>query len=462
MKKNNLKKCLTALVLISSVTGYSQIIITFAGNGYNEGTGNGGYSGDGGQATAAEFWAPEGVTFDASGNLYIADNANQCIRKVNTSDSISTIAGMGPAFSGFSGDGGPATAAELSDPSGVAFDALGNLYIADLNNSHIRMVNTSGIINTIAGCNFGGYSGDGGPATAAELGEASGIALDALGNLYIADASNQCIRKVNTSGIINTIAGLGPLGYGYSGDGGPATAAELDVPSNIALDASGNLYIVDNQNSCIRKVNTSGTISTFAGLGPGYSGFSGDGGQATAAEFNQPTDIALDALGNVYIIDAGNNRMRFVNTSGIISTLAGNNDQGYWGDGGPATAAEFDNVYGLTLDASGKIYIGDAGNNRVRIITSVTGINQLSLAYNEVSVYPNPSKGEMNVVLGGNGYSLIKLYDLFGKEAYSRLLNEIQSDLQLEVNVANLPDGVYFIQIMSKNGNISKKIIIAN
>lgn len=326
------------------------------------GTGTYGYNGDGIPATAAELNGPYGVAIDASGNIYIADCSNNRVRKVNTSGIISTIVGTGSH--GYSGDGGPATAAELHFPQGVAVDASGNVYISDYDNQCIRKVNTSGIISTYAGNGIAGLSGDGGPATAAEIDNPYGLAVDDSGNLYIATTDR--IRKVNTKGIISTFAGST---IGYSGDGGPATSAEMYNPEGVAVDASGNVYIADYLGNRIRKVNTSGIISTYAGNGfdAGFNdggGYSGDGGPATSAELFNPTDVVVDGSGNVYIADAGNSRIRMVNISGIISTYAGNGTSGYSGDGGPATAAKIIFPQGLGLDGSGNLYIAD--NNRIR------------------------------------------------------------------------------------------------
>jgi len=281
---------------------------------------------------------------------------------------IYTVAGNG--VSGYSGDGGAATAAKLTLPAGVATDASGNVYVCDLWNNRIREVNTSGIISTFAGNGTGSYSGDGGPATAATLSSPYGVAVDASGNIYIADYNNNRIRKVNTSGIISTFAGNGTAGY--SGDGGAATAATISSPFDVAVDASGNVYFSDTGNDVIRKVNTSGIISTIAGNGT--TGFSGDGGLATAAELNFPRGVAVDASGNVYIADASNNRIRKVNTSGIISTIAGNGGGGFSGDGGLATAAALNGPAGVAVDASGHIYISDANNYRVRELKSTTAL----------------------------------------------------------------------------------------
>ncbi len=278
---------------------------------------------------------------------------------------ISTIAGNGTA--GYSGDGGPAASAELNSPSGVAVDFSGNIYIADYKNNRIRRVDASGVISTVAGKGTAGYSGDGGPASSAELSTPSGVAVDTSGNIYIADSSNNCVRKVDASGVISTVAGNGTAGY--SGDGGPAVSAELSSPSGVAVDTSGNIYIADDKNNCIRKVDASGVISTVAGNGTG--GYSGDGGPASSAELSSPFGVAVDASGNIYIADDKNNRIRKVDASGVISTVAGNGTGGYSGDGGPATSAQLNSPSGLAVDSSGNIYIADTTNYRVREVYAI-------------------------------------------------------------------------------------------
>ncbi len=357
MNKIYSKNVFAIFLLGVSFASSAQIINTIAGNGAAA------FSGDGGQATAAELNAAAGVAVDTHGNIYIADVVNDRIRKVNTSGIISTVAGNGQQ--GFSGDGGPATAAELYHPQGVTADSSGNIYIADERNHRIRKVNTSGIISTIAGNGAGSFSGDGGQATNAELYNPEGILVDAYGNIYIGDVDNERVRKVNTSGIITTVAGNGV--QSYSGDGGPATDAELFFPTGMAMDPSGILYIADNGNYRIRTVNTSGIISTFAGNGVGS--YSGDGGPATAAELFSPTGVVLDASGNIGIADFNDNHVRIINSSGIISTLAGNGIASYSGDGGPATAAELNHPFSVAFDARGNTLIGDADNNRVRIVS---------------------------------------------------------------------------------------------
>ena len=350
------KSVLIIFIFFVSLTNYTQaqIITTVAGNGTQ------GYGGDGGQASAAELYSPSGVAIDAAGNLYIAEANNARIRKVTTSGIISTFAGTGAP--GYSGDGGPATAAKLWQPIGITFDATGNLYITDNATFVIRKVTTTGIISTIAGDTIQGYSGNGGPATAAELNQPSYATIDAAGNVYIADEYNFAVRKVSTAGIISIIAG--DTTQGFSGDGGQATAAELNYPSGIALDTAGNMYIADNGNNRIRKVSIGGIITTIAGSGT--AGYSGDGGPATAAELSAPCFVTTDNAGNIYFADGGNNAIRRINTAGIISTMAGNGMLGYSGDGGPATAAKLFAPNGITLDAAGNFYIADWSNNRVR------------------------------------------------------------------------------------------------
>jgi sugar lactone lactonase YvrE len=369
---------------IRRVTAGSGILSTVVGKGSRA------FSGDGGAATAAEISLPFGLASDSAGNLYIADRGNSRIRKVAAgSGIITTVAGDGSR--GFGGDGGAATAAGLNFPEGVALDSTGNLYIADTFNARLRKVAAgSGIITTVAGNGVltppdsngtilgGTFSGDGGPATAAGLSMPSGVAVDASGNVYIADSYNNRIRKVTAgSGIITTVAGIGPVGNGHgsiSGDGGSATAAALNGPSGVALDPAGNLFIADTYNSRIRKVVAgSGIITTISGNGS--FGFSGDGGAAAAARLNYPAGVALDSAGNLYIADDRNSRIRKVAAgSGIITTIAGNGSDGFSGDGDTATAAGLAFPYGVALDLRGNLYIADFGTGRIRRVSIASKI----------------------------------------------------------------------------------------
>jgi trimeric autotransporter adhesin len=323
-----------------------------------------GNTGDGGPAREATLYNPSGVTVHASGNIYVADTYNHCIRMVMTSTGIiTTVAGDGVL--GYSGDGGPATSAALSYPYGVAVDESGSIYIADTGNNCIRMVmTTTGIITTVAGDGVSGSSGDGGPATSAGLMNPSDVAVDGSGNIYIADTSNNRIRMVTKStGIISTVAGTGVTGY--SGDGGPAISAALSFPSCVAVDELGNIYIADAENNCIRMVMTStGIITTVAGSG--VAGYSGDGGLATSAALSYPYGVAVDESGNIYIADTGNNCIRMVMKSNrIITTVVGARILGYSGHGRLATLAALSYSYGIAVDGSGNLYVADTNSNRL-------------------------------------------------------------------------------------------------
>jgi len=349
---------------IANATGQRNIITTVAGSG-SFGFGTGGYSGDSGPATLATLSGPRGVAVDASGNLFIADTGNSRIRKVAPGGMITTIVGDGTQ--GTQGDGGPATSAHLYVPTSVAVDTSGNLFISDLNANVIRKVSASGIITAVAGGVVGGL-GDGGLATSAELDFPAGIAVDVSGNLFIADSSHNRIRKVSASGIITTVAGNGE--QGFSGDDGSATLAQLHNPEGVAVDAFGNLFIADTSNSRVRKVSANGIIMTIAGNGNQFT--SGDGGPATSEYLSAPVGVTVDALGNLFITDIGNNRVRKVSVSGTITTVAGSastSQGGFSGDGGPATSALLSSPTGVAVDASGNVFIADSGNNRIREVS---------------------------------------------------------------------------------------------
>jgi sugar lactone lactonase YvrE len=366
----------------------------------------GGFSGDGGSASGAQLLSPGSVAVDAAGDLYIADTLNQRIRKVSTSGIITTVAGSGTTLcgngvlngagqelcGGFSGDGGPATAAKLSNPGGVAVDAAGNLYIADTGNNRIRKVSPAGIITTVVGTGTAGFNTDYAPGTSMELYQPHGVAVDTSGNLFIADTYNNRIRMMLPDGIVTTVAGSGPapcvtspsagLCGGLSGDGGPATSASLYWPQGIGLDTSGNLFIADFENGRVRMVSPSGVITTVAGGGPDPCGFydsgcippSGDGGPATSAVVG-PIGVVVDVAGNLFIADAGYSVIRTVSAgSGIISTVAGRSGHaGSVGGNGPApaTSADLYGPEGIALDAYGNLFIADSSNNRVREVSLV-------------------------------------------------------------------------------------------
>ncbi len=406
------------------------IITTLAGNG------TAGYGGDGGPATSAMLNAPVAVAIDAGGNVYLADRANQVVRVVTPTGDIFAIAGNGTAA--FAGDNGPAGLASVSNPGGVAVDAAGNVYVADAGNNRLRVVRPTsagifgvlggvGTIGTAAGNGTAGFGGDGGAALQAFLFNPNRVALDAAGNLYIADLYNHAIRKVTPAGTVSTVAGIGGSS-GYNGDGIAATSAQLNFPMDVAVDAAGNLYIADTINSRIRRVDAqTGLIATVAGTGT--FGFAGDGGSASVAQLSYPDSVAVDSAGNVYLADTSNNRVRRIDAAtqaiatiagggnggdggpatnaslnfptavavdsagnvyiadsldatvrrvtppgpggGLISTVAGNGTAGFGGDGGPAAAASLANPTGLALDGNGNLYVADSGNDVVRIVSAV-------------------------------------------------------------------------------------------
>jgi uncharacterized protein (TIGR03437 family) len=333
------------------------IISTVAGDGAA------GYSGDGGFAPQAKINDPRGVALDAQGNLYIADFANNRVRKVTPGGIITTVAGTGTA--GYSGDGGPATAAALNGPIRVALDSSGNLFIADTYNYRARKVAAAtGIITTVAGNGSATYSGLGGPAVDASIDGLGDVEPDTAGNLFI--TSGSFILKVDTSGTLTQFAGNGV--QGFAGDGGPATQAELGGAVCAKPDSSGNLFITDQGSNRIREVSN-GIITTVAGNG--VNGFGGDGGLATAASLSAPACTSVDAAGNLYIADNGNNRIRVVLAGGVIETVAGNGIAGFAGDGGPALSAEMSGPHGVAITSSGAVYFADDSNERIRMLTPV-------------------------------------------------------------------------------------------
>ena len=341
-------------------------IVTVAGNGRQ------GFAGDGGPAASAQLWAPWGVAVDPAGDVFIGDYYNYRVRKIGTDGNISTLAGNG--LNGYPGDGGPATASQLAQPKAVAVDSAGNLYIADTFGNTVRKVTPDGTVTRLAGTGLRGYSGDGGPATAAQLNRPRGIAVDSTGNVYISDTDNQRVREVTTDGKINTFAGVGVAGF--SGDGAAPNLAGLSSPSGLTVDSSGNLFIADLANNVVREVS-GGIILTIAGaFNPGYFG---DGNAATRALLNSPSNLALDSAGNLYIADYFNHAIRKVTlATKIISTVAGNGIQGYSGDAAAATSAKLFLPWGVAVDSSGNIFIGDSGNNVIREVASSGNITTVA------------------------------------------------------------------------------------
>ncbi len=330
------------------------------------GTGATGAAGDGGPATQATLNGPSSLAADGSGNVYVSCRFSNSVRRITPGGSIDLVAGTGAA--GYSGDGGPASLAALNEPSGLAVDSSGSLYVFDLRNFRIRRVDAgTRLIATFAG-NGSPNSGDGGPAVAAGLSQPADVARDSAGNLFIANFSADTVKRIAAgSGRITTVAGTGVRGG--EGDGLPATQAQLEIPGAVAVDGAGNLYIAETQGNRIRRVDVqTGLISRFAGTGT--RGLSGDGGPATQAAINYPTDVVVDPAGNVYVADFGNTCVRRISAGGTITPYAGScGVVGSTGDGGPATRALLAGPAGLALDASGGLLIADQENNKIRYVT---------------------------------------------------------------------------------------------
>ncbi|MBK5279262.1 MAG: hypothetical protein JJE09_10420 [Bacteroidia bacterium] len=366
-----IQACDNANISPTSRTKTSGNIETFAGQGPLKN----GFTGDGDLATSAMLSYVTAVATDHLNNVYVTDGASNVVRKINAVDGkISTIAGTFLGYNvvdptPYAGDGGPATQAHLNIPWSIAVDGSDNLSIVDIGNNVVRQISSAtGFISTIAGkANSQSYDGDGNLATLASFNNLYNVAADAAGNIYVVDSQNNTVRMITKStGKISTIAGLGPNRPGYTGDNGPAVAATLNAPMAIAVDANSNIYIADNLNNVIRKISV-GVITTIAGTGA--KGYTGDGGPATAATFFAVRGIAVDNQGNIFIADSGNNVIRKITaSSGKISTIAGTGAPGYEGDGASALAAKLSSPFGIAVDSAGNVYIADSQNSAVRVV----------------------------------------------------------------------------------------------
>lgn len=369
------------------------IITTFAGNGSPVS------SGDGGPALAGGLASPRGMAFDAAGNLYVAEEAGHRVRKISPSGTITTVAGTGEA--GDLGDGGPAERAQLRNPRDVAVDAAGILYIADAGNGRVRAVSLGGIITTVAG--GGSATGDGIPATQASLGEPSGLAAGSANVLYIADSNGHRVRRLNPDGSITTVGGDGTAGD--RGDGGPSTAASLRSPTGLRLDLLKRLLVADASAHRVRRIDTNGTIAGVAGTGE--FGQAGDNGSALTVQLAEPVAIAVDKENNFFLAEAGSHRIRRVNTDGFITTLAGRGESGFSGDGGAAPSAYLNRPGGLAIDAIGDLYIADTGNHRIRkvwIADNTPSVNKDGVV--NAASFQAPISGNAWVSIYGNHLSL--------------------------------------------------------
>lgn len=317
-----------------------------------------------GVGTAARFNHPFGIAVDAAGNVYVADQGNSLIRKIDPALNVTTFAGK----AGITGSAnGMDTLAAFNKPFGVAVDASGNVYVADAGNNSIRAISPAGLVSTFAGTGIPGFTNG---ADTATFNSPLGVAVDGGGNVYVADYENDLIRKITPAGVVSMLAGTGATGA----DNGTATTATFDLPEGVAVDAGGNVYVADNGNNLIRKITPDGTVSTLAGSGSVGSA----NGTGTAASFNSPFGIAVDATGNVYVADAGNNLIRKITPAGVVSTFAGSGKKGT----GNATgaAASFNTPSGVAVDASGNVYVADENNNLIRKITNAGLVTTIAVS----------------------------------------------------------------------------------
>lgn len=433
----------------------SGIISTVAG------TGVAGFNGDGLMATATQLNGPYGMSVNRAGTIVIADRSNHRLRTIQTEVGgvVITLAGTGVA--GFSGDGGLAVSAQLNHPQGPFWDQVGNVYFCDADNHRVRRVDgTSGIITTIAGTGIAGYSGDGGPATAARLDEPSGVTKDSAGNIYIAEWNNHCIRRVDPSGIITTICGTGSSGY--SGDGGPAASATLRYPKDVYVDQHGNIIISDTDNQRVRKINQAGIITTIAGNGS--IGFSGDGGPATAASMNYLQGVFVDSADDIYIGDCSNHRVRKINcTAPIVAAIAGADTVcigtpitltsatpgGRWISTNPrATISGTGIVSGVTPGIDTIKYVVDnsctsvAVSHIVYISTCAATTEIKPLEPYDTKIYPNPATNEL-VISSTSTIKDVALINLVGQ-----VIHTSQHDNTLiQIDISTITRGIYFVKI---------------
>jgi serine/threonine protein kinase, bacterial len=420
-------KLLYLTMLFTSLSMFAQEVTTYAGNGIVATTD--------GIGTAASIAAPRGIAIDGLGNLYLS--SDERVRKITPTGEVSTLAGNGNDTS----IDGIGTAASIDGPFGIAVDAMGNVYVSERNRK-IRKITSAGEVTTFAGNNiFGSIDGIG---TAASFRAPRGIAIDAFGNLYVVDQASNNIRKITLAGVVSTFVGSGVQG---SADGVGLTAS-FDLPQGIAIDAFGNLYVTDTRNNKIRKITSDGVVSTFAGSGTLGSA----DGISTAASFNSPEGIAVDALGNLYITDANNHKIRKITSNGVVSTLAGSSTFG--SADGIGTAASFHFPKDIVLDTSGNLYIADTENHKIRKIT-FTLASEAFNANTIFKVHPNPAKNQVNIEVQELDNAAIAVYDTNGRQLFSQKLNNTTN----AINIENLASGVYLFKVTSSQGTATSKVV---
>ena len=446
--------CFILFVLGSSSPVQAQFITTLTNLSLKQG-----YSGDGGPAVQAEFNGPRGVAIDPQGNIFIADAFNNRIRKVDLFGDVTTIAGTGKA--GYSGDGGRAIDAELNYPTYIVLDDIGNLYFTDTYNYRVRKIDTGGKITTIAGNGKHIFAGDTSLATAASFDQPPyGLNFDRFGNLYI--ATKVRVRKVDGNGIIHTVVGHG--GSGYGGDGGLATNATSTYFTSIAFDAEDNMYVTEEYYHCIRKIDAAGIITRFAGTVSidAQSKVTGDGGPAIDARMVSPTDMKFDKAGNLYVTDQGDGRIRKIDKSGIITTFAGNGTNVHSGDGSNAPNAGLFEPYGLAIDNDGNFFFTETSSNNSQKSNDVRFIfgGDVSAASLPIKIYPNPTFNGVFRALFESKYEDdvdIEIVNQAGQVVY-RQTGQTNRYIAFRME----PTGVFFIHAKSIHGHWQSKISVVH
>ena len=381
---------------------------------------------------AAQFNGPNGVTTDAAGNVYVADLNNFKIRKITPAGVVSTFAGSTQGFAD-----GTGTAAQFNNPRGVATDAAGNVYVADTYNHKIRKITPAGVVTTMAGSTQGFADGNG---AAAMFSTPFALTTDAADNVYVADTGNYKIRKITPEGVVSTLAGS-TLGFAD----GNGTTAKFHKPTGVAIDAAGNVYVADLINDKIRKITPSSVVSTLAGSTTGYTD-----GTVASAQFHSPYGVATDAAGNAYVSDGGNNKIRKITPEGVVSTLAGST-VGF--ADGTGTAAQFNYPTGVAIDATGNLYVADFNNHKIRKITQQLGVAQNEVA-SKIKMYPNPVTTVLAVQLkNGCVVDKITITDLSGKIILTQTQNTNT------INVEKLAQGVYILEAYSGAEKYTSKFV---
>lgn len=421
-------KFLFFITVFNTFYGFSQTVSTVAGttSGYLDGSVN-----------IAQFKDPLGICTDNNGNIFVADRSNNRIRKIDASgtNTVTTIAGSG--VEGYADDIG--TSAIFGAPKGICIDALGNLYVTDFWNFKIRKITPAGIVTTLAGSTQGFANGNG---TAAQFGYLEQICIDALGNLYVADAGNSKIRKITPSGTVTTVAGTTS---GYLD--GVGTIAKFDYPNGICIDGNNNLYVAEYFSHKIRKITPTGVVSTVAGSTWGFTN-----GQSTTAQFRYPTGIGRDTSGNLYVTDSGNNMIRKITLSGMVSTYTGSENNGYLD--GSLNNALFSNPWAIHIK-NNVIYVSEGGSDKIRKITS--NLSSENFESDNFKLFPNPTTGAFTIEAPNTTISKVSIYDVLGRMVFTENTN---SSFSYTFQNKFLNKGMYKIVVTTEKGSFTKSLLV--